>query len=264
MPANLDKWTSGAAYDQWMGRWSRSLAEQFLQWLDIPRGARWLDVCCGSGVVTEAIAERWSPKLIAGIDASPSQIAFAKEQRNRPGIGFGVSDATSIPFPDASFDVAVCGLGLNYISEPIRALGEMQRVTSAEGVIAVYVWDYAQGAGFLRRFWDVAASVDPEAANFDQARRFPMCTPDGLRKLLEAVHCKGIEVKALEIVTRFEDFEEYWAPLLSGQGSAPNYLCSRSEEIKSEIRKRLQASLQAEGKESIELPARAWAVSANC
>jgi ubiquinone/menaquinone biosynthesis C-methylase UbiE len=264
MPVNLDKWTSGSEYDQWMGRWSRLLAEQFLQWLAISPGARWIDVCCGSGVVTKAIAERCLPKRVAGIDASAAQIAFANQHRVGDGISFEVGDAISIPFPDASFDVVVCGLGLNYISEPIRALEEMRRVASADGVIAAYVWDYAEGAGFLRRFWDAAASVDPEATSFDQAQRFPMCTPDGLRELFRAAHCQRIRVKALEIVTWFENFEQYWAPLLSGQGSAPNYLASRSQQIKTEIRERLKSSFQSGETKPIELSARAWAVRANC
>lgn len=260
MSVNLDRWTSGSDYDQWMGRWSRLLAEQFLEWLDIPSGARWLDVCCGSGVVTELIAERCSPTSIVGIDAAPAQIEFAREHRKRPVVTFEVCDATAIPFPGSAFDVVVCALGLNYISDPAQALREMRRVTRADGTIAVYVWDYAEGAAFLRRFWDVATSVDPEASKFDQARRFPMCTPSGLRTLFEAVHFKTVEIDALEIVTRFENFEDYWVPLLSGQGSAPNYLVTRSEEIKAEIQKRLRASLQPGGKKSIELPARAWAV----
>jgi len=55
---NIDKWTSGAGYDQWMGRWSRLLAQEFLKWLDVSAGLRWIDVCCGSGMVTEAVVER--------------------------------------------------------------------------------------------------------------------------------------------------------------------------------------------------------------
>lgn len=260
MPVNLDKWTSGSAYDQWMGRWSRLLAEQFLEWLEIPSGARWLDVCCGSGIVTELIAERCSPMSVVAIDAAPAQIEFAREHRKRPTVRFEVGDATAIPFPDSTLDVVVCGLGLNYISDPARALREMRRVTRAHGTVAVYVWDFAEGAGFLRRFWDVATSVDPEASKFDQGRRFPMCTPNRLRALFQSAQFKKIEIDALEIVTRFENFEDYWVPLLSGQGSAPNYLATRSEEIKAEIRKRLRASLQTGGKKSMELPARAWEV----
>ncbi len=260
MLVNLDKWTSGSAYDQWMGRWSRLLAEQFLEWLHIQPGARWLDVCCGSGIVTDLIAERCSPMSVVGIDASPGQIEFAREHRKRPTVRFELCNAAAIPFPGSDFDVVICGLGLNYISDPVRALREMQRVARANGTIAVYVWDYAEGACFLRRFWDVAALVDPEASKFDQGRRFPMCTPGGLRTLFQAVHFKKVEIEALEMVTRFENFEDYWVPLQSGQGSAPNYLATLSQELKGEISKRLRASLQPGGKQFIELPARAWAV----
>jgi SAM-dependent methyltransferase len=205
---NLDKWTSGSAYDQWMGRWSRLLADEFLKWLCVSSGARWLDVCCGSGVVTEAIAEFCSPGSIVGIDASPAQIAFARMHRTRSGITFELSDATAVPFPDANFDAAVCGLGLNYISEPARALQEMQRVTRSGGTIAAYIWDYAQGVRFLREFWDAAIAVDPEARDFDQGRRFPMCSPDGLRTLFQVIEVKEVKLSALQIVTRFASFDE--------------------------------------------------------
>jgi len=259
---NLDKWTSGSAYDQWMGRWSRLLADEFLKWLCVSSGARWLDVCCGSGVVTEAVAEFCSPASIVGIDASAAQIAFARMHRTHSGITFELSDATAVPFPDASFDAAVCGLGLNYISEPARALQEMQRVTRSGGTIAAYVWDYAQGARFLREFWDAAIAVDPEAREFDQGRRFPMCSPDGLRTLFQAIEVKNVKLGALQIVTRFASFDEYWEPLLSGQGSAPNYLAGRDAQIRAAVRDRLQTSLPTDAQGSIEMPARAWAIRA--
>ena len=84
MPAlcvTMDKWTSGAAYDQWMGRWSRLLADEFLKWLNLPSNLRWLDVCCGSGMLTETIVERFAPARVAAIDASPQQIEFARAHR---------------------------------------------------------------------------------------------------------------------------------------------------------------------------------------
>ncbi len=176
-PVNMDKWTSGAAYDQWMGHWSRLLTDEFLNWLSLPPNLRWLDVCCGSGVFTEAIIERFAPAGIAGIDASLQQIEFAREHRAQPGVNFEIADAMALPFAETTFDLAVCGLGLNFIPEPERALEEMRRVTVPEGVIAVYVWDYAEGARFLRQFWDAAVAVDREALAYDQARRFPLCNP---------------------------------------------------------------------------------------
>jgi ubiquinone/menaquinone biosynthesis C-methylase UbiE len=256
----IDKWTSGAHYDQWMGRWSRLLAQEFLKWLDFDAAMKWIDVCCGSGVVTEAIVERGAPASVVGVDASADQIAFAREHRAYPNVSFETGDATALRFPDSGFDVAVCGLGLNYIPNPALALKEFRRVIRPGGTVAVYVWDYAQGARFLREFWDVAIAVDSEAASFDQAQRFPMCTQEGLRSLFEQAKLEDADVHGLDVVTRFTDFDDYWEPLLTGQGSAPSYLATRDEQIRAAIRERLRARLPRDGQGVIELPARAWAI----
>jgi ubiquinone/menaquinone biosynthesis C-methylase UbiE len=256
----MDKWTSGAAYDQWMGRWSRLLAHEFLNWLSLPQSLRWLDVCCGSGVLTETIVDHFAPARVAGVDASPQQIEFARELRARPAVTFQTGDAMALPFAEAGFDVAVCGLGLNYVPDPERALQEMRRITVPKGVIAVYVWDYAEGARFLRQFWDAATAVDREASAYDQAKRFPVCNPEKLSNLFERTGLVQVKVRALAITTRFTSFDEYWQPLLTGQGSAPNYLATRDERTQNAIRERLRASLTTDPEGAIELPARAWAV----
>ena len=116
----MEKWTSGAAYDQWMGRWSRLLADEFLNWLSLPSHLRWLDLCCGSGVLTKAIVDRFAPARVAGVDASAQQIRFARAHRNGPAVSFETGDAMALPFDEASFDAIVCGLGLNYVPEAGR------------------------------------------------------------------------------------------------------------------------------------------------
>jgi SAM-dependent methyltransferase len=256
----IDKWTSGVHYDQWMGRWSRLLAREFLKWLDLPAGLRWIDVCCGSGMVTEAIVERSAPTSVVGVDASAEQITFACEHRAHSSVTFQIADATALPFADSGFDVAVCGLGLNYVPNPARALEEFRRVIRDDGAVGAYVWDYAHGARFVREFWDAAIAIDNEAASFDQALRFPMCTQKGLRSLFEQAKLEEIDVRALDVVTRFSDFDDYWEPLLTGQGSAPNYLVTRDKQIRMAIRERLRATLARNSAGAIELPARAWAI----
>ncbi|MGB8524003.1 MAG: methyltransferase domain-containing protein [Candidatus Acidiferrales bacterium] len=258
----MDRWTSGAHYDQWMGRWSRLLAQEFLTWLHLSAGLRWVDVCCGSGIISEAIVERNTPANVVGVDASNEQISFARRHRAYPNVLFETADAMALPFPDSSFDVAVCGLGLNFIPSPDRALEEFYRVTRPGGTIAVYVWDYAGGATFLRKFWDAAIAIDGEAATFDQSHRFPMCTQDGLRSLFEQAKLEDLSQHALEVVTRFTSFDDYWDPLLTGQGSAPNYLAMRDQQIQTAIRERLRAVLPTNSQGAIELPARAWAIRA--
>jgi ubiquinone/menaquinone biosynthesis C-methylase UbiE len=256
----MDKWTSGAAYDQWMGRWSRLVAEAFVVWLDLPQKSCWLDVCCGSGVLTEAVANRRAPAQIVGMDASPQQISYAREHRSQPNITFETGDAMHLRFNDARFDAIVCGLGLNYLPDPTDALREMRRVAAPQGTVAIYVWDYAHGARFLREFWNAAAVCDSEAPQHDQANRFTQCNPEALQKLFEQAGLEEIKVQALDINTRFTSFDDYWQPLLLGQGSAPNYLASRNEVTRNAIRERLRASLLSNAEGAIELPARAWAV----
>jgi SAM-dependent methyltransferase len=255
-----DRWTSGSHYDQWMGRWSRLLAQEFIKWLDLPAGLRWIDVCCGSGVITEAIVESNAPATVAGVDVSPEQIDFARQHRALPNVTFKTADAMALPFPDATFDVAVCGLGLNYIPNPGRGLEEFCRVLRPGGTVAVYLWDYVRGARFLREFWDAATAIDPEAASLDQALRFPICTEDGLRSIFEQAKLEELSLTALDIVTRFTGFDDYWEPLLTGQGSAPNYLATRDKKVQAAIREHLRATLRANAQGAIELPARAWAI----
>jgi SAM-dependent methyltransferase len=216
-------------------------------------------VCCGSGVVTEAIIEHASPRTVTGFDLSPAQINFAR-QKLLPNATFEVADAMALPFPDTSFDIAVSGLGFNYIPDPARALSEIIRVLRPGGIVALYVWDYADGARFLREFWDAAIAVDPEAAEHDQARRFPGCTPSALADQFERANLTEISTHPLEIVTRFASFDDYWSPLLTGQGSAPNYLAIRPELVQGAIREGLKASLPNATQGAIELPARAWAI----
>jgi ubiquinone/menaquinone biosynthesis C-methylase UbiE len=255
----MDKWTSGAAYDQWMGRWSRLVADAFVVWLDLPSNLRWLDVCCGSGVLAETIINSCSPAQVVGMDASPQQINFARAHRGGLNVTFETGDAIHLRFDDATFDAIVCGLGLNYLPSSVDALREMRRVAVPQGVIAIYVWDYAHGVRFLREFWDAAAACDSEAMEHDQANRFAQCNPEDLRKLFERAGLEQIKVQALDVTTRFMNFDDYWQPLLSGQGSAPNYLESRDEGTRNAIRDRLRASLPSNADGVIELPARAWA-----
>jgi SAM-dependent methyltransferase len=258
----LDQWTSGEAYDIWMGRWSTLLAQEFLIWLRLPAAQRVLDVCCGSGVLSLAIAQHHSPEQVAAFDRSPAQITFAREHRAHPRVTYSVADAMALPLPAESFDVTVCGLGLNFAPDPARALAEFCRVTRAGGTVACFVWDYSVGARFIRAFWDTALEIDPESAKFDQARRFEICKPEVLQKSFAAAHLASPELHPLDIHTRFENFDDYWKPFLLGQGSAPVYLRSQPAQIQNAIRDRLRATLPAAFDGSISLPARAWAIRA--
>jgi SAM-dependent methyltransferase len=256
-----DTWVRGSPYEQYVGRWSRRVAPLFLTWLEIPAGRRWLDVGCGTGALCAAIVDRCAPASVAGVEPSEGFLMTARENlADRAALHLG--SATAIPLGDASVDVVVSGLVLNFVPDQRTALAEMARVTDKGGTIAGYVWDYAGKMELIRHFWDAAVQLDPGAAAIDEGSRFPLCRPDALEILFTDAGLKGVEVTPIDIPTRFSSFEDYWQPFLGGQGPAPAYAMSLDETVRARLRDRIRARIPVAADGSISLTARAWATRA--
>ena len=256
----MDVWASGDAYEPYIGRWSQLVAHELLEWIDVPRGARWLDVGCGTGVLTDVIVREARPAAVQSVDPSLAYIAFARRRVPDPRAAFIVADARLLPQRAGSVDVVVSGLALNFIPRPEVALAEIARVVRAGGVAAAYVWDYAERMQLIRHFWDAAVALDPEAASLDEARRFPGCSPAALETLFRRAGYGTVETRAIDVPTRFRDFDDFWTPFLGGQGPAPGYAMGLSESRRAGLRERLRETLPAAADGSIDLIARAWAV----
>lgn len=136
-------WAKGAAYEPYVGRWSRRVAQGFLNWLAVPPGNRWLDVGCGTGALSQTILKLTAPFEVTGIDRSEDYVTFARGQLQDERVFFEVGDARALPVKTATYDAVVSGLVLNFIPQPDQMVAEMARVTKPGGVVAVYVWDYA-------------------------------------------------------------------------------------------------------------------------
>jgi hypothetical protein len=137
---------------------------------------------------------------------------------------------------------------------------EMKKAVRKRGTVALYVWDYAGKMQFMRLFWNAAAALDPAAYDLDEGRRFPICDPKALVNLFREKGFSEIETHPIDIMTDFKDFDEFWSPFLGGQGPAPSYTMSLSEEQRSQLRERIYNSLPFALDGSIPLVARAWAV----
>ena len=253
-------WDSGDAYEPYVGRWSRPVARAFLGWLAVPPGRRWLDVGCGTGALAEAVLALSAPGEVVGIDPSRAYVAFARDRVTDPRARFEVGDARALRAADATFDAVVSGLVLNFVPEPERALSEMARVAHPGGVVAAYVWDYAEGMRMIRHFWDAAVELDPSTRELDEGRRFPLCAPEPLADLFRRAGLGEVEACAIDVPTVFRDFGDYWTPFLGGQAPAPGYAMSLSEERRAELRERIRAGLPTDQKGEHPLTARAWAV----
>jgi SAM-dependent methyltransferase len=255
-----DAWDSGDAYEPYVGRWSRLVAREFLRWLAMPTGCRWVDVGCGTGALTQTILALAAPREVVGVDPSPAYVAFARDRVIDPRVRFEIGDAQALGEASATFDAVVSGLVLNFVPEPNRAVSEMVRVVCPGGVVAAYVWDYAGGMQLMRYFWDAAGTLDPRAKELDEGRRFPLCKPEPLTALFQTAGLEKVEVRAIDVPTVFCDFDDYWSPFLGGQAPAPGYAMSLSEERRAALREQIRASLPTNSRGEHHLIARAWAI----
>jgi SAM-dependent methyltransferase len=255
-----EAWANGASYERYVGRWSRLVARGFLDSLAIPPDRRWLDVGCGTGALSQIILATTAPSAVKGLDRSEDHIAFARQYIVDTRASFEIADAQDLRAESATYDAVVSGLVLNFVPEPRRMVAEMARAVRQNGIVALYVWDYADKMELMRYFWDAAVTLNPSAHLLDEGVRFPICKPAPLAALFRDAGLKNVETQAIDIPTDFRDFDDYWLPFLGGQGPAPGYAMSLDEADRTTLRERIRAALPIQSDSSIDLMARAWAV----
>lgn len=259
-PSLKDEWSAGDPYEAYVGRWSRLVARQFVAWLALPPALRWLDVGCGTGAVTQVILEDAAPASVVGVDPSEGFMATARGRVQDARASFRIGAAHALPLDDAAVDVVVSGLVLNFAPDPAQALADMTRAVRPGGTVAAYVWDYAGGMQMIRLFWDAAAALDPDARALDEGRRFPICGSASLLALWNGCGLDQAVCRTLDVPTVFKSFDDYWLPFRGGQGPAPTYCATLTEDARAALRDRLRAIVPAEPDGSIRLVARAFAV----
>lgn len=256
-----DVWASGEAYEPYVGRWSRRVAREFVQWLAVEPGQQWLDVGCGTGALTETVLALAAPATVTSVDPSEDYLRHARHQITDLRVTFEHGDALSLPFTNEEFKAVVSGLVVNFVPNPAEAVREMARVTAGGGVVGAYVWDYAGDMQLMRYFWDAAVALDSAARDMDEGVRFPLCKPEPLRTLFLGAGLVDVDATEIVVPTPFRDFDDYWTPFLGGQGPAPGYARSLTEERRVELRDRIRSVLPIANDGSISITARAWAVS---
>lgn len=256
-----DIWQAGEHYDLFMGRWSRALAPEFIEWLNPLPGCEWLDVGCGTGALTQGLLARAVPSTIVAVDPSKDFLALARQRIPDDRVSFRPGHAEALPVASASCDAVGSGLALNFVADPAKALAEMRRAARAGGLVCFYVWDYpGGGVQFLQAFWQAAQALDPAAAALAEDRRFAFCTQAGLRALAEAAGLASVACDAITVPTLFRDFDDLWHPFTLGAGPAPAYCAGLSLAARNRLRDTLWDSLPIAADGRIALEARAWAV----
>jgi SAM-dependent methyltransferase len=186
-------WASGRAYEPYVGRWSRLVAREFVEWLAVPPAARWLDVGCGTGALTETILHRASPSEVHGIDPSEGYLALEREQVRDPRARFDVGDARHLSVESARYDAVVSALVLNFIPDLPAGMAQMAGAVRPDGIVAGYVWDYA-GKMELMRTGSGEQDLGPGLA---RTQWMNLC--DGYRSALQ-ISLQNIEPHSVELI----------------------------------------------------------------
>jgi ubiquinone/menaquinone biosynthesis C-methylase UbiE len=214
-----------------MGRYSRELAPRLVAFAGIADGMRALDVGCGSGLLTSALADRLGAAKVAAAD--PSEPLLAACAARVPGADVRRAPAEELPWPDGSFDVVLSQLVLNFVADADVAVAEMRRVAGPGGILGSCTWDYAGGMRMLHTFWDAAAELDAQAPVESNMR---YRTEEELASLWERRGLNEVETSALEVEVAYDSFDEYWEPFTLGVGPAGAYYASLGQEQREALR----------------------------
>jgi SAM-dependent methyltransferase len=250
---------SRESYDRYMGRYSDPLASAFISFVGVEPGLRVLDVGCGPGALTEALASRLGVAGVAAADPSESLSAACADRVTGADVRLAAADA--LPWPDATFDVVLSQLVMNFLPDADVGLQEMCRVVRAGGVVACCTWDYSGGMQMLRTFWDAALELDPEAP--DEGRVMRYCSEDELAALWAGNGLAEVETSALDVTADYADFEDYWVPFTLGGAPGGAYYSSLDPERREHLRTSCFRRLGAPDG-PFTLAARAFAVRGRC
>jgi SAM-dependent methyltransferase len=229
------------AYDQYMGRWSTRLASLFLDFAGAADGERIIDVGCGTGSLTFLIPARANVSAIEAMDYEEQFVEALRQRNNDPRITASQGDACALRFGENEFDRALSMLVLHFVSDARQAVAEMFRVVRPGGVVAATVWDTFGGMPSQRIFWDTIAAIEPSAV----ARRCaalvrPMTFPGEMTSAFAGAGLQDITETTLTIRMEFTEFDDYWLPLINGQGTLAVFLSTLpkgiSEQVKAGVR----------------------------
>ena len=255
--------SSGEGYELLMGRWSRRLAEPFLDFSGYADGERFLDAGCGTGNLSFALAARCNIGSIQGVDFSSVYIRDAAARNSDPRIEFREADVCALPYGEATFDRVLSLLVLHFVPDCARAVAEMRRVARPGATVAATVWDARGGFVANRMFFDTAAALNPKGSE-RRARNLtrPMTRPGELAAAWRSAGLKDVREAELLIRMQFASFDDYWAPYLGKDGPGAEYMATLAEREREQLREAVRnAYLDGESDGPRSYAAIAWAVA---
>jgi SAM-dependent methyltransferase len=185
-----------------------------------------LDVGCGSGTTTLALARRLGANGDAlGIDISAPMLALARTRAAEAGLGarFVHADAQTYTFETGRFDTIVSRFGVMFFDEPVRAFSNLRQAAKPAARLRVVAWRSAAENAFMTAAERAAGPLLPEfpARRPDGPGQFAFADPAKVQAILRDGEWRDVELQPLDIVCRFPASElTYYATRLGPVGIA--------------------------------------------
>ncbi len=248
--------SDGEAYERSIGRWSRVVGQQFLDWMAIPPGQRWLDVGCGNGAFTEEIIARCAPCAVSGLDPSQEQIDHARRREAGKMADYLTGDAQALPFADGAFDAAMMALVISFVPDPAGAVAEMARVVRPGGWVGAYMWDFTAGGVPTH---PLSVGAKELGIQWAQSYAADVSRLNVLKDLWLAAGLAAVDSRVIRIRVRHESFDAFWNA--NGQvGPSGKAVAALQPETRARLREHLRATMPAGPDGGIEFDAWANAV----
>lgn len=169
---------------------------------------RVLDVGCGTGTTTLAIARRLGPSgHVVGIDVSEPMLTAARARAAREGIAadFVRADAQTYAFAPATFDMIVSRFGVMFFDDPVRAFANLRRAATDNGSLRLIAWRSAADNPFMTAAERAAAPLLPNlpARDPDAPGQFAFADAERVRSILQSSGWTSIDIDALDVDCAF-------------------------------------------------------------
>lgn len=178
------------------------------------RRKRVLDIGCGTGATTVAVAKRAGADAM-GVDISDPMIEAARSRAQRDGVPatFVRADAQTYPFEAASFDMVLSRFGVMFFDDPVQAFKNLRRATTDDAELRFIAWRSPAENPFMTTAERAAAPVLPDLPprRPDAPGQFGFSDPGRVQTILEQSGWRGIEIEPLDVpcTVREEDLVRY-------------------------------------------------------
>lgn len=203
-------------YEQYWAKQLEPAQDRMLEMANLQPCERVLDIACGTGLVTFRAAQIVGPNgHVLGTDISEQMVVAARNISRQQQINhakFERMEAENLQIPNASFDAALCAVGLMYFADPVEALLQMNRALKSGGRAVAAVWGQRNRCGWAEVFPIVDSRVKTEVCPLF----FQLGTQDVLMKTFMEAGFAFVKLERLSTTLCYETPEDACGAAFAG------------------------------------------------